>query len=203
MAHKTFISYKYSEAKELRDKIIDALKEDARFYNGETSDSPDLTDKATATIKKNLTDMIFETSVTILIISPHMKESKWIDWEIEYCLKKITRKERTSHVNGIVGVIQKVNGSYDWFKHINHCDDGYEYWTYEESYLYDIIINNRFNQNPKVYSNDKHKTVDWMTGSYISFVEEEVFLNNPTRFINNAFDKSENDGDGYDIYPSN
>ena len=203
MAHKTFISYKYSEAQKLRDKIIDALKEDARFYNGETSDSPDLTDKATSTIKKNLTDMMFETSVTILIISPHIKESKWIDWEIEYCLKKISRKERTSHVSGIVGVIQKVNGSYDWFKHKNHYDDGHEYWTYEESYLYDIIKNNRYNQNPKVYSNDKHKTVDWLTGSYISFVEEEVFLNNPTRFINNAFDKSENDGDGYDIYPTN
>lgn len=107
MAHKTFISYKYSEAQKLRDKIIDSLKGDARFYNGETSNSPDLTDKATVTIKKNLTDMMFETSVTILIISPHMKESNWIDWEIEYCLKKITRKDRTSHVNGIVGVIKK------------------------------------------------------------------------------------------------
>ena len=29
MAHKTFISYKYSEARELRDVIIDSLGEDA------------------------------------------------------------------------------------------------------------------------------------------------------------------------------
>lgn len=29
MAHKTFISYKYSEARELRDKIIEALGDDA------------------------------------------------------------------------------------------------------------------------------------------------------------------------------
>lgn len=27
--------------------------------------------------------MIYSTSVTIVIISPHMKESNWIDWEIE------------------------------------------------------------------------------------------------------------------------
>ena len=29
MAHKTFISYKYSEAQKLRDDIIEALGEDA------------------------------------------------------------------------------------------------------------------------------------------------------------------------------
>ena len=53
---------------------------------------------------------MYDTSVTIVIVSPHIKESKWIDWEIEYCLKNITRKNRTSHTNGIVGVIMKVNG---------------------------------------------------------------------------------------------
>lgn len=46
--------------------------------------------------------MMYDTSVTILILSPNMKKSKWIDWEIEYCLKDITRKNRTSNTNGIV-----------------------------------------------------------------------------------------------------
>lgn len=32
MAHKTFISYKYSEAQALRDRIIVALGEDATYY---------------------------------------------------------------------------------------------------------------------------------------------------------------------------
>ena len=116
MAHKTFISYKYSEAQELRDRIIKAFGDDASYYQGETSASPDLTDTSTENIKKNLKDMMYDTSVTIVIVSPHIKESKWIDWEIEYCLKNITRKNRTSHTNGIVGVIMKVNGGYDWFK---------------------------------------------------------------------------------------
>ena len=44
MAHKTFISYKYSEAQELRDRIIKAFGDDASYYQGETSASPDLTD---------------------------------------------------------------------------------------------------------------------------------------------------------------
>ena len=71
MAHKTFISYKYSEAQELRDAIIKAMGEAALYYQGETSDSPDLTDTSTENIKKHLRDMMFDTSVTIVIISPH------------------------------------------------------------------------------------------------------------------------------------
>ena len=59
MAHKTFISYKWSEAQQLRDDIIDALGEDASYYKGETSDSPDLTDTTTDNIKKNLRNMMY------------------------------------------------------------------------------------------------------------------------------------------------
>lgn len=202
MAHKTFISYKYSEAQGLRDEIIKHLGESAQFYQGETSESPDLTDNTTSTIKKHLSDMMYNTSVTILIISPHMKESKWIDWEIEYCLTKYSREDRTSHMNGIVGVIQKVNGGYEWFRNSERFDDGSSAFVYKEDYLYSIIKNNRFNQVPKQYVDKKHKTYDRLTGSYISFVDEDEFLSDPKKYIDNAFDKSENDGEGYEIHPS-
>jgi hypothetical protein len=33
-------------------------------------------------------------------------------------------------------------------------------------------------------------------------VEEEEFLSNPQKYIDNAFDKSENDANGYDITPT-
>ena len=75
MAHKTFISYKYSEAQRLRDDIIAALGDDATYYKGETSDSPDLTDTSTENIKRNLRNMMYDTSVTIVIISPNMKKN--------------------------------------------------------------------------------------------------------------------------------
>ena len=199
MAHKTFISYKYSEACDLRDDIIEALGEDASYYKGETSDSPDLTDTSTENIKKNLKDMMYDTSVTIVIISPNMKKSKWIDWEIEYCLKSITRKERTSHTNGVVGVIMKYNGGYSWLKTTTSNDDGCTSSSYDSGKLYDIINDNRYNQNPKVYSCDVCKTVSSLNGSYIALVEEDDFLLNPEKYINNAYDKSENDASGYDL----
>lgn len=199
MAHKTFISYKYSEARNLRDDIIKALGENASYYMGETSDSPDLTDTSTENIKKNLKDMMYDTSVTIVIISPHMKESKWIDWEIEYCLKDISRKNRTSHTNGVVGVIMKYNGGYDWFKSTRINSDGCSSSYYDESKVYDIINSNRFNQNPQKYSCNICKTVDALSGSYIAYVEEEAFLNDPNTYIDNAYYKSENDAAGYDL----
>lgn len=199
MAHKTFISYKYDEAKKLRDDIINALGNDATYYNGETSDSPDMTDLKTDTIKRNLTNMMYGTSVTIVIISPNMKKSKWINWEIEYCLKKTTRNERTSQTNGVVGVIMKHNGGYGWFKKYNTNSDGCTSSYYEDSYLYDNIKKIRYNQEPKKYSCNVCETVDALTGSYMAFVEEEDFLNNPQKYIDNAYDKSENDASGYDL----
>ena len=140
---------------------------------------------------------MYDTSVTIVIISPHMKESKWIDWEIEYCLKNETRKDRTSHNNGIVGVIMKYNGGYDWFKTTQKSEDGCSSIVYKEEKVYDIINNNRFNQRTPKYSCDVCKTVNSLTGSYIAYVEEETFLNKPEKYIDNAYDKSENDAAGY------
>ncbi len=199
MSHKTFISYKYSEARNLRNSIIDALGDDAIYYQGETSSSPDLSDTSTENIKKNLTDMMYDTSVTIVIISPNMKNSNWIDWEIEYSLKNITRQGRTSHTNGVVGVIMKFNGGYSWLKTTSTNGDGCTSSSYDESKVYSIINNNRFNQNPKKYSCDTCKTVNALTGSYIAYVEEETFLSDPQKYIGNAYDKSENDAAGYDL----
>ena len=199
MAHKTFISYKYSEAQECRDRIIDALGEDAIYYKGETSDSPDLTDYTTNTIKDKLKDMMYDTSVTIVILSPNMTQSNWIDWEIEYSLKDITRKGRSSHTNGVVGVIMKVDGGYQWLKNVHTNSDGCRSSSYDESLLYSIINNNRFNQVPKQYTCEICKTVNSLTGSYIAFVEEDTFIADPAYYIDNAYVKSENDAAGYKL----
>jgi len=198
LARKTFISYKYSEAKSLRDEIIDKLGDDSRYYNGETSDSPDLTDDATETIKGKLKDMMVDTSVTIVIVSPNMTESDWIDWEIEYTLSEYQRKGKTSKTNGVVGVVMEVNGDCSWLFTNKKNSDGCSSRTIDSSKLFDIIKSNRYNQEPKVYSCDKCKTVNALTGSYFSLISQKKFLDNPTKYIENAYDKSQNK-DSYDI----
>ena len=133
--------------------------------------------------------MIFGTTVTIVIISPHMTESEWIDWEIEYSLREYSRNGKKSKSNGIVGVVMKVNGGYDWLRSTTTHADGHTATSYDESKMYNIINQNRFNKNPQVYSCSKCKTVDRLSGSYISLITEEEFLDDPNLFIENAYQK--------------
>jgi len=192
VAHKTFVSYKYSEAQQSRDDILEALGSDATYYQGETADSPDLTDEATTTIKRKLTDMMYGTSVTIVVLSPNMTRSKWIDWEIEYCLKEITRSGRTSKTNGLVGVVQKVDGAYEWLATTRSNDDGCRVRTFATNRLYPIINQNRFNLRRRSYSCPQCKTYDPLAASYMSIVYEGDFLKTPQKYIDNAFEKAEN-----------
>lgn len=146
--------------------------------------------------------MMFDTSVTIVILSPNMKKSKWIDWELEYCLKLSTRKDRQSQRNGIVAVIQKINGSYDWL--VNHFTNihGISVVNHKNEYLFPIIYKNHCNSNPPLWHCKECKTYKYLDGSYIEYVEEDSFLANPQLHINNAYEKSENNGSGYDIKPT-
>ena len=199
MARKTFICYKYSEARNLRDQILGALGDDATYYQGETADSPDLTDTTTENIKRNLTDMIHGTSVTIVVVSPNLKDSKWVDWEIEYSFKEITREDRTSRSNGVVGVIMKHNGGYDWLVSTTKKDDGCTVRNIDYTKLYKIINKNRYNlKGDDQYACNRCKTFDQLDGSYISLIEEEQFINDPSKYIENAYNKCEKIND-YDI----
>ena len=191
MARKTFISYKYSEAQDLRDEILSTLGDDAKYYQGETSDSPDLTDTSTENIKKKLRDMIYGTSVTIVVISPNIKKSKWIDWEIEYSLKEITREDKISRTNGVLGVIKKYNGGYDWLISHERKADGCSTRYIDRNMLYDIINDNRYNLNTvDKYACPVCKTFTQLDGSYIALIEEDDFLQAPNTYIENAYNKS-------------
>ncbi len=192
MAHKTFISYKSSEAKNLRDKIVISLGNDAKYYRGETSESPNMSDKTTDYIKDSLKDMIYSTSVTIVVLSPNMKQSEWIDWEIEYSLKRIKRGDRSSGANGVLGVVMKYNGDYSWLRPTTKNSDGHTAIQTKNEFLYEIITQNRFNQDPPEYTCNVCKNIDSLTGSYISLINEEDFIKNPNKYIDNAYDKSKN-----------
>ena len=181
MAHKTFISYKYSEAKRLRDRIIAKLGDNASYYQGETSESPDYSDRTTEYIKTKLKDMIRDTSVTIVILSPNIKLSKWVNWELEYSLREIPTYDKTSHTNGVVAVVQKQE-TYGLFDGYAWMKNSFGRWDYNS--LLSII---RDNQN-----NKKYHSPNCLSNSYIDIVTEEDFLYNPSKYIEEAFTKSQN-----------
>ena len=120
-----------------------------------------------------------------------MVSSKWIDWEIECCLKEISRKGRTSKTNGLVRVLQEVNGGYDWLVEASARDDGCSARTINNAKLYPIIEKDRFNYRGKSFACPKSRTYDRLLASYSSIIDENECLNDPHYFIDNAFKKSE------------
>lgn len=193
MARKTFISYKYSESCEYRDKIIRSLGDDATYYTGETADSPDISNLKVESIKNHLKDMIFNTTVTMVILSPSLTESKWVDWEIEYSLSKYSRDGKTSSINGLIGIVPPFYGDYSWFISTHSNPDGHETNNYinEEARTFRIMYENRYNQNPKEYACLRCKSVDQLTGSYLSYVKLDDFCIDPDKYIENAYEKSQ------------
>lgn len=199
MAHKTFISYKHSEAVGLRDKIIKAMGSDAIYYNGEKDFSPNKSDDTDDAIWNYLKDMIWPTTVTIVILSPNMRQSSWIPDEIAYSLSKISRDGKQSGRNGVVAVVQKVNGGYDWLiEHGVNCHNS-PIVKYRNELLPTIITRNHFNSEPPIVHCDECKTYDAEKGSYISYVCEDDFLADVNGYVDKAFNKIPDIGTVYDV----
>ena len=135
MGRKIFVSYKYkdNDVEELSgvtqptwpcdyvNYIKDNILDDDDIYKGEDSDE-DISSWDEDDIWDHLKDKIYDSTITIVLISPNMKESgkwqksQWIPWEISYSLKETTRNDRTSHNNAILAVIlPNKKGSYDYY----------------------------------------------------------------------------------------
>lgn len=133
MGRKVFVSYKYKDSDveslasatqptwpcDYVDYIRDNILDDDDIYKGENSDE-DISSWDEDDIWDHLKDKIYDSTITIVLVSPNMKEpgkwqrSQWIPWEISYSLRETTRNDRTSHNNAILAVIlPNKKGSYD------------------------------------------------------------------------------------------
>lgn len=136
MGRKIFVSYKHSDsdvetllragknttARSYVDYIEDILIGGSdNIYKGEHADE-DLSDYSEEYIWEHLKDKLYDTSVTVVLISPNMKEPyvredyQWIPWEIKYSISREHRGETTSQRNAIVAVVlPDRSGSYDYY----------------------------------------------------------------------------------------
>lgn len=102
MGHKVFVSYKYADNKvamlkykyftTVRDyvDVLEVLIGSNNIYKGEQNDE-DLSHLKEDTIWDKLKDRIYDSSVTVVLISKGMMTShwdkfQWITWEIRYSL---------------------------------------------------------------------------------------------------------------------
>src|SRR5690554_1602517 len=203
---KVFVSYKYSDVVEgrenefnFRDGLIDILGDRGLLHKGEDDESLDLSDYNESQIIDKIAPYIKNSSITVVLITPNAKESKWIPWEISMSLRERTYKyERKMTRNGVIGIYLPLNtqnipdycGSYDFYREIRPCGTRLNY----TDILPEIIEDNRLNLIngsyicsqgccENVYSSEE--------GSYIELVEWHDFVANMNKYIERAWNRSE------------
>ena len=222
MGKKIFVSYKYGddqvenlsyyENSTVRDyvtKFEDVLDSSDNIYKGE-SDGEDLSVLSDDTIWKKLKDRIYDSSVTVIFISPGMKENwklerdQWIPWEISYSLKEVSRKNKngqavTSRSNAMLAVVlPDSNGSYSYYLESRNCC-GSGCTTHHTDKLFSIIRKNKFNlKNPNKKICDTGETIWYGEYSYIKAVKWSEFIKNYSTYIIRACERQDNIDD-YDI----
>lgn len=197
MGKKIFVSYKYADSDvrkitndyfhidTVRD-YVNKLEEKigkSDIYKGESDDN-DLSQLTDDSIWNQLKQKIYDSSITIVLISPNMKtlwkteKEQWIPQEISYSLKEITHNgARKSRSNALIYVVlpDKYN-SYDYFIQKSYWDT--------ETYRYDKIFNiMKNNLNNYKYSSDI---------SYAVIVKWDTFISNYNSYISTAVKKQEN-----------
>lgn len=225
MGHKIFVSYKYAddnvknlrygENSIVRDYVTELEKRidsSSHIYKGE-SDGEDLSELSDDTIWEKLKDRIYDSSLTIVFISPKMKEenkldrNQWIPWEISYSLKEIKRKNEagqniTSKTNAMMAVIlPDRNDSYDYYIEEHFCCFSF-CRTHHTEKLFKILRENKFNIKKKQYSKcqkDSDKKIYSGDCSYIKAVKWKDFIDDMDKYIDEAYDRLDNI-DEYEIY---
>lgn len=222
MGHKIFISYKYGDMSVKRlartplgertivrhyvDELQDRLDRTDHINKGEL-DGEDLSHFKDSTIKSKLRDKIYDSSVTVVLVSPNMKEvwraeeEQWIPWEVSYSLREVTRGDRTSRMNGVLAVVlPDVNGRYDYMLEHNSCplcQNGCTTWHTDK--LFRILRDNMFNQYVKTKSDCRMaRNIYLGYASYIHMIKWEDFIVNVNFWVEEV-EKLRGDKDFYDI----
>lgn len=223
MGHKIFVSQKYADdsvhnlksgsnstVRDYVDEFEEKLDETDDIYK-EESDGEDLSQLSEDTIWGKLKDRIYDSSLTIVFISPNMKvtwkedKEQWIPWEISYSLKEVSRKNKngdaiTSKTNAMITVV------------LPDSSNSYSYYLEDKSYctskcrmhhiykLFDIIRKNKFNyKNPDTNECDNKGTIWHGYCSYIEAVKWCDFISDVDKYIDEAYDR-QNDISNYVIY---
>jgi antiphage defense system Thoeris ThsB-like protein len=211
MGKKIFVSYKHSDSSvyplnrglirtTVRDyiNVLEARLGANNIYKGE-HDGEDLSYFKDSTIQSHLRDKIYDSSITLVIISPNMKEvftpesDQWIPWEIAYSLKEHSRDGRASRTNAMLAIVlPDQSNSYNYYlEHKSCCSSGCI--IHKRSRLFQILSKNMFNiKNPSFEDCQQGKTIYKGEASYIPSIKWVEFLKNIEGYLDRIMNINEN-----------
>jgi MTH538 TIR-like domain (DUF1863) len=216
MGKKIFVSYKYSDsnvqalggyynttARDYVDKIGGLLEDGDHIFKGE-DDGEDMSSLQDATIGSKLGDKIFDSSLTIVLISKGMKEhfsaekEQWIPWEISYSLKEQSRDGGRSNTNAVLAVVLPDSaGGYNYFIEENSCPYC-KCRTLKTDFLFQILRDNMFNVKKPVFTDCQYHIGSKPYhgySSYIHAVKWSDFVEFPNKYIDIASEIRQNIND--------
>ncbi|MDW3190948.1 MAG: TIR domain-containing protein [Cytophagales bacterium] len=212
MGKKIFVSYKYGDkavqnltstpygitttARHYVDELQRTLGYGDNIYKGE-NDNESLDSLKDSTIGSKLGDKIFDSTVTVVLISKNMKETyrpekeQWIPWEISYSLKEQSRQGQRSKTNAILAVVlPETQGSYDYLIEDETCPSCHSR-TIKTGTLFQILRENMFNViKPQFMQCERHIGGKAFSGhsSFIHLVKWKDFIINIDDQIGIALD---------------
>jgi hypothetical protein len=221
MGRKIFISYKYHDgavqdlagvgkgttARDYVDALQELLDAEDNVNKGE-KDGESLKDFTEEQIEDKLRDRIFDSSVTIVVLSPGMRDDtpekeQWIPWEVAYSLKNKTRDGVKRKPNALLGVVLPDDkGSYDYHLKEPGCVTC-KCRTITRNGMFSILKNNLFNakvmtQAAPCASHTGSSTVYTGNISYMVLVSWANFVNDVNGYIQKAVDRNSN-WDDYNV----
>ncbi|RLD83950.1 MAG: hypothetical protein DRJ10_02450 [Bacteroidetes bacterium] len=215
MGKKIFISYKYGDkqvfnlpnaffepttARHYVDDLQEMLDKEDHINKGE-NDGEEMGSLADSTIGSKLGDKIFDSTVTIVLISKGMKDDEpekeqWIPWEISYSLREQSRQGTNSKTNAILAIVlPDETGNYEFYiTRNNECGSR----TLKTDFLFTILADNMFNiKNPETRQCNG-TTIYSGYSSYIYSVKWEDFKSDIDKYIEIAVNNYQNK-DNYEI----
>lgn len=204
MGKKIFVSYKYADnqvsqlpstnrnttVRDYVDVIQKKINYTDHIYKGE-NDGESMKSLADSTIGSKLGDKIFDSTVTIVLISKGMKtnspdKDQWMPWEISYSLREQSRQGRNSKTNALLAIVlPDQNGSYDYFYRYNPVCNSTTELTNQ---LFDILKDNMFNLKKPTTRVCNGTIIHSGEHSYIKTVKWEKFIMNIDFYIEKSLE---------------
>lgn len=181
--------------------IIQEKFEDLSHINKGEKEGEDLSNFKDETIASKLRDKIYDSRVTIVLISPNMRDmsqdenDQWIPWEIRYSLREPSRNGRTSHRNAILGVIlPDINNSYEYAiteTKCGLCSCTHYLLTNSFTILKELVLNRK---HPELKQDCiKSERILLYPHSYMNIAKWDYFIDNIDVCLDTAVQVSEAD----------